>query len=489
MSRSFGSVVRHADRRHVAGRGGRRHPQSRCFRPAIRYSASTRRCRPPQAASATRASRPATPTPTASTTSSCMQFTQARAQNGAGTIWLFSGATVQLDAQRQRRRRRWHARQRGHRQLHRPHERPRQLRERSAAGRRRSAGPTCASPTVGPPDGVNEILIGAGGVDVGGTPGHRPRLRPRRQDAGDPQEDRHARRRPRADRHRIAENPLPATATAANPISGGFGRTVTNPRGLPPCDGQLRHRRRARHRRRSPPACASATSTAGRRRHHRRREHVPRERARRPIPLALRGQRGHRDLRRRRAARTSTAARTSPAPTRRRSSRAPLDDDHQEHRRADRRSVLGTAGHIVENFGHSQIPVGDLGTCNAAGPGRHPRRALPAGHAHERARWQAGLRHLHAPLGMPAVQPRSAYFESGASILFDGATGAILYIYNHPEPQRQRAVRLQHRPAVRRSETSATRACRTSSCRRCRTCRTSRGRARRTCSAGTSRRT
>ena len=98
-------------------------------------------------------------------------------------------------------------------------------------------GPTCPDPTVGPKDGVSEVLVGLGGTDVGGQ-----------ADTGrayvlDGKSLNILKRidMPAADRAlidaRIAENPLPAQPTDANAVRGGFGRTVFSPRGLPPCPG------------------------------------------------------------------------------------------------------------------------------------------------------------------------------------------------------------------------------------------------------------
>ncbi|HWI09269.1 MAG TPA: hypothetical protein VNT54_17345, partial [Solirubrobacteraceae bacterium] len=92
-------------------------------------------------------------------------------------------------------------------------------------------GPTCASATVGPPDGVHEILVGAGGVDVEGVVDvGRVYVLDGKTLAILKKID-----MPAADRALIAarqaENP------GAADVRGGFGRTATNPRGLPPCAG------------------------------------------------------------------------------------------------------------------------------------------------------------------------------------------------------------------------------------------------------------
>jgi hypothetical protein len=93
-------------------------------------------------------------------------------------------------------------------------------------------------------------------------------------------------------------------------------------------------------------------------------------------------------------------------------------------------------GHWVENFGHSQIPIGDVGACQTSasfvpGPGKQcplaSRTAVPDG----KPDYIISTHRSETPL----FNPDPANFEVGASILFDGATGAILWIYNHPEPQ------------------------------------------------------
>jgi hypothetical protein len=76
-----------------------------------------------------------------------------------------------------------------------------------------------------------------------------------------------------------------------------------------------------------------------------------------------------------------------------------------------------------ERFGHAFVSVGDVGTCNT-NPG--PGAVCPAG--------------TTVPDGRPevVVTAHRATFNgtaSGAVFLFDGATGALLKRYEHPEPQ------------------------------------------------------
>lgn len=87
-----------------------------------------------------------------------------------------------------------------------------------------------------------------------------------------------------------------------------------------------------------------------------------------------------------------------------------------------------------EGFGNDVIPIGDVGRCNQAGvlPGDKCLRANST----------------TTPDGRPDVvvsapstdllldNPDPAFGNAGAAYLIDGATGAILHTYEHPEPQR-----------------------------------------------------
>lgn len=79
-----------------------------------------------------------------------------------------------------------------------------------------------------------------------------------------------------------------------------------------------------------------------------------------------------------------------------------------------------------ENMGYSIEPVGDLGACNTnPGPGAVCSNANSTG----------------APDGKPDVVISShrtdefGMFDVGVAMLIDGATGSVLYTYHHPEPQ------------------------------------------------------
>lgn len=295
-------------------------------------------------------------------------------------------------------------------------------------------GPICASATVGAPDGASEILFGLGGVDVAGVADvgrayvldGKTLAILKRLDM------------PAADRAlisaRILENPAPA-AGAANQIRGGFGRTVMNPRGLPPCAGNAG-------------IGTCPTNTA--------------------IPTAVRigditgggagdivvganmfpenGATAHPGSQCAASAGSATCvgagrayvfrgediAGSNPATI--------LDTPAMTLRNIGAQTddpFSGSPGHIVENFGHSQFPVGDVGACQSGGafpvvsPGDRCLRSSRTNVADGKPDFVISTHRSECPL----FEPDYSYFECGASILFDGATGAILYIYNHPEPQ------------------------------------------------------
>ena len=355
-------------------------------------------------------------------------------QNGAGTIWLFSGATGQV---------------------------LRNVNAGDDGGTRGNAGadnyigrmsdlgscanapqqvagqpgPTCASATVGPPDGVLEILIGAGGVDVGGIPDvGRGYVLDGKTLAILKKID-----MPAADRAliaaRIAENPLPATATAANLIRGGFGRTVTNPRGLPPCAGNS-----------GIGACPAAAQMptgvrigdvdgggvgdivigANQFPENGATAHPDSDCAARAGTATCQGAGRTYVYRGENIAGSNPAAILETPLMTLKNIGAQVDDPFS-----------GSGGHVNENFGHSQIPIGDVGTCQIGGtfpavvPGQRCLRTSRTNVPDGKPDFVVSTHRSECPL----FEPDYAFFECGASILFDGATGAILYIYNHPEPQ------------------------------------------------------
>ncbi|MGH3993538.1 MAG: integrin alpha, partial [Pseudonocardiaceae bacterium] len=92
-----------------------------------------------------------------------------------------------------------------------------------------------------------------------------------------------------------------------------------------------------------------------------------------------------------------------------------------------------------EIFGHAQFPIGDVGVCRVGGTGNFP--PVSPG---ERC---GTLARTNVPDGKPEIvisahradapifNPDPSRYEEGFSFLVDGATGAILHIYHHPEPQ------------------------------------------------------
>ena len=359
-----------------------------------------------------------------------MQF-NGSAQSGAGTIWTISGATGQVI---------------------------RNVNVGDPGGTRGNAGadnhigrmddigscanapaqvagqpgPTCASATVGPPDGVKELLIGLGGVDVDGIADigrayvidGKTLAILKRIDM------------PAADRAlvaaRIAENPLPAVATAANPVRGGFGRTVTSPRGLPPCQGNS-----------GIGACLTDVQM--------------------PVPVKVgdldgggvpdvivgangfpeTGATAHDDSHCKATAGTTTCVQAGRTYVYR------GEEIAGSNPATNLETALWTLKALSaqaddpfvpagtnENFGHSQMPVGDVGACRSGG-------AFPVAVAGNRC--LASARTI-VPDGkpdfvvsahrsdVPIFNPDPAFTETGVSYLYDGATGAILYVYNDPEP-------------------------------------------------------
>lgn len=295
-------------------------------------------------------------------------------------------------------------------------------------------GPTCASATVGPPDGVNEILLGLGGVDVDGIPDvgrvyvldGRTLAILKRIDM------------PASDRAliaaRIAENPLPALATAANPVRGGFGRTAYNPRGLPPCAGNsgvgpcLSNQA-------MPPAVRIGDLDGG------------------GVGDVIIGANNfpetaataHPESHCARTAGTATctaAGRTyvyrgeeiagsNPAEILDGAGAGETPPKIIKNLAAQTDDPFFIAGR-QENFGHSQMPVGDIGACTQVGitPGE---RCLAA----NRTITQDGKPDYVVSAqraDIPLFNPDQQYFEAGLAFLYDGATGALLYVYNNPEP-------------------------------------------------------
>lgn len=87
-----------------------------------------------------------------------------------------------------------------------------------------------------------------------------------------------------------------------------------------------------------------------------------------------------------------------------------------------------------ELFGQAIFPIGDVGSCNAATPAGDPcpnasSTATPDGSP------EVVVSAFRTDLPSNADFPDPAFFDVGVNMLVDGKTGAVLAIYQHPEPQ------------------------------------------------------
>jgi hypothetical protein len=297
-------------------------------------------------------------------------------------------------------------------------------------------GPVCASLAVGPPDGIGDILIGAGGVDVGGvTDVGRVYLLDGATLAILKKID-----MPAGDRAliaaRAAEVP-PVTGSTVPSIRGGFGRTAVVPRGLPPCAGNAGIG--------TCPAVGTIPTGV-------RVGDITGDANNRPdiiIGSNMFPENGSTAHPNSNCAASSGAAicvgagrayvfrgedivGSNPAtildtPMWTLKNIAAITDDPFDD----------STGHLVENFSHSQIMVGDVGACRTGG-------SFPAVSPGNRCTLQARTNVVDGKPDFvisshrsetPIFAPDPQFFESGVSILYDGATGAILHIYNDPTPQ------------------------------------------------------
>jgi len=296
-------------------------------------------------------------------------------------------------------------------------------------------GPTCASATVGPPDGAGEILIGAGGVDVGGvTDVGRAYVLDGRTLAVLKRID-----MPPADRAliaaRAAELP-PVTGSTVPAARGGFGRTATSPRGLPPCAGNAgvgdcpsttaipqavrigdvdgggvpdvvigannfpENSSTANPESQCAKALTAICIAAGRAYTYRGEEIAGSDPS-----VTLDG---------------TGAGQTPPKILKNLAAQA--DDPF-----ASKRSEI---------FGHAQMPVGDVGSCRTGGT--FPAVAVGAQCLNTSSTIVPDGKPDYIVAShradTPIFNPDPAFFETGVAFLIDGATGAVLYTYNDPEP-------------------------------------------------------
>ena len=300
-----------------------------------------------------------------------------------------------------------------------------------------AAGETCTSGAIGPPDGRADFFLGAEGVDV-----------PPARDVGrvyviDGRTLSVLKRidMPPADRALLQarQGDFPpariAGATAAG-VRGGFGRTATTPRGLPVCAGNG-----------GVTPCPNTTaipeavrigdmdaggvpdvviganrfteigSTAAPGSHC----------AQQPNPNGICFDAGRVYM-----YRGEDIAGSNPA--------TPLETPMRTLRNPAAQSDVNDETFTrSEIFGHAQFPIGDVGQCRVGGP-----QNFPAVNPGERC---STLARTNVPDGRPDVvisahradatpfNPDPSRWEEGFSFLIDGATGAYLHIYHHPEPQ------------------------------------------------------
>jgi hypothetical protein len=304
-----------------------------------------------------------------------------------------------------------------------------------------TAGATCALGTIGAPDGVNDILVGAQGVDVGGQ-----------RDVGrayvfDGATLAVLKRidMPAADRAlqtaRIAENPPERQMRA-----GGFGRTVQSPRGLPPCVnnagvGDCPDQPAGPT---FPFPGVSAASKIGDMDGGGRAEIVVganrfHENAASAFPGSqcnLSGAALCYEAGRAYIYRGEDVAGSDPAVN--------LDTPLVTVRNPVAQGPdVGIAGQNseIENFGHVQIPIGDVGRCRVGTFGSETFAQPTAGGYCQTAA------STNVPDGRPELilaahradypvgNPDPSMFDVGVVFLIDGATRSILQTYYHPEPQ------------------------------------------------------
>jgi hypothetical protein len=300
-----------------------------------------------------------------------------------------------------------------------------------------TAGQTCPLAVIGPNDGVNDILVGAQGVDVGGQ-----------RDVGRAYVFDGA---TLAVLKRIdmpaADIALESSLIAANPASrnmraGGFGRTVQVPYGLPPCAGN------------AGVGDCPAVSTA-----------FP------GVPAAARigdmdgGGRPEIVVGANRF--SEDAASASPDSQCAKSGAAlcfeagrayiyrgediagsnpavnlntPLDTIKNPVAQGPDFG-LSNAGSEIENFGHVQIPIGDVGQCRVGTFGSETfptptpgEPCLPAASTNVPDGRPELIVAAHRT-DYPVDDPDPAMFDVGVVFLIDGATRSILNMYTHPEPQ------------------------------------------------------
>ena len=88
----------------------------------------------------------------------------------------------------------------------------------------------------------------------------------------------------------------------------------------------------------------------------------------------------------------------------------------------------------LELFGHSVAPVGDVGACTAAAaPGAFCPAAQVSGTPDGRPEVLVSAFRVDYPTSGPDTEED---FDVGVNLMLDGATGAVLQTYRHPDPQK-----------------------------------------------------
>ena len=294
----------------------------------------------------------------------------------------------------------------------------------SCANRPPNAGEECQSPTVGAPDGVPDILVGARGVDAKGRP-----------DSG---------RVYVFDGATFAllkriDQPASDTTDLALSRSGGswFGRTVLNPAGLPPCEGNA-----------GVGTCETASQAVA---------SGDVDGGGRPDLIVGASSTSEDSTT---AAPGSHCARTTGAVCQA-AGRVYVYRGENIVGSSPREILDGTvpAGGTAENvttirnphaqannqnptngdsqiFGNSLTPIGDVGSCRATpfplpGPGEMCPRDNGSTSPDGKPDYViSGQRN-----DLPLDNPDPALADAGAAYLMDGATSTILNIYRHPEAQ------------------------------------------------------
>lgn len=278
-----------------------------------------------------------------------------------------------------------------------------------------SSGKTCPLPAVGPPDGVPDLLVGATGVDVGGA-----------IDAG---------------RNYVLDGATRAVLKridvppADRQAGQGFGREPLTPAGMPGCAGNF--------------GVGPCPPTSGV-------DAVPET-----VRIGDMDGGGKPDLVL--SARRYTESSTTAAPGSQCAKTTGVTcasagrvyvyrgEDVAGSNPAEILDGVGTgetvrtlknpeaqaddpeSGANPESFGNDLIPVGDLGTCRVTTPAGDRCPAVSTTTTPD------GIPDFVASspgVDLPAANPDPSLVGVGVAFLVDGATGSILFEYQHPDPQR-----------------------------------------------------